>query len=98
MRPSAMQAVPALGARLGRSGDRWRGFGACRRGEGEAVAVVELIGGGGCVRVSSGKRSRGGEREQRDRKRSEGTRGVVVALLGRPGEAGGGRGGVGARH
>ena len=85
-----MQAVPALGARLGRSGDRWRGFGACRRGEGEAVAVVELVGGGGSVRVSSGKRARGGEREQRERKRSEGTRGVVVASLGRPGEAGGG--------
>ena len=98
MRPSAMQAVPALGARLGRSGDRWRGFGACRRGEGEAVAVVELVGGGGSVRVSSGKRARGGEREQRERKMSEGTRGVVVASLGRPGEAGGGRGGVGARH
>ena len=41
---------------------------------------------------------------QRGRKRSEGTRGLVVALLGRPGEAGGGReaGGCrglsGARH
>ena len=54
------------------------------------MAVVELIGGGGSVRVSSGKRARGGEREQRERKRSEGTRGVVVASLGRPGEAGGG--------
>ena len=32
------------------------------------------------------------------RERREGTRGVVVASLGRPGEAGGGRGGVGARH
>ena len=38
------------------------------------------------------------------RERSEGTRGVVVAVLGGPGkqevagEAGGGRGGVGARH
>ena len=93
-----MQAVPALGARLGRSGDRWRGFGACRRGEGEAVAVVELVGGGVSVRVSSGKRARGGEREQRERKRSEGTRGVVVAPLGGDGEAGGGRGSVGARH
>ena len=28
---------------------------------------------------------------QQGRKRSEGTRGLVVALLGRPGEAGGGR-------
>ena len=84
-----MQAVPGLGARLGRSGDRWRGFGACRRGEGETVAMVELVGGGGSVRVSSGKRARGGEREQRERKRREGTRGVVVASLGRPGEAGG---------
>ena len=41
---------------------------------------------------------------QRGRKRSEGTRGLVVALLGRPGEAGGGqeagggRGLSGARH
>ena len=39
------------------------------------MAVVELVGGGGSVRVSSGKRARGGEREQRERKRSEGTRG-----------------------
>ena len=54
------------------------------------MAVVELVGGGGSVRVSSGKKARGGEREQRERKRSEGTRGVVVASLGRPGEAGGG--------
>ena len=49
---------PSAWARLGRSGDRWRGFGACRRGEGEAVAVVELVGGGGSVWVSSGKRAR----------------------------------------
>ena len=61
-----------------------------RRGEAVAVATATLVGGGGSVRVSSGKRARGGEREQRERKRSEGTRGVVVASLGRPGEAGGG--------
>ena len=35
---------------------------------------------------------------QRVREKSEGTRGVVVALLGGAGEAGGGRGSVSARH
>ena len=63
-----MQAVPALGARLGRSGDRWRGFGACRRGEGEAVAVVELVGGGGSVR----SREREGAEGDRDGGRDTG--------------------------
>ena len=70
-----------------------RSLWAQRRGEAVAVATATLVGGGGSVRVSSGKRARGGEREQQERKRSEGTRGVVVASLGRlgrPGEAGGG--------
>ena len=43
--------------------------------------------------TEEGESVRGREREQRGRKRSEGTRGVVVASLGRPGEAGGGRAG-----
>ena len=47
-------------------------------------------GGDGDSRVARGRESGEGERVQRVRKRSEGTRGVVVASLGRPGEAGGG--------
>ena len=45
-----------------------------------------------------GKSVRGREREQRGRKRSEGTRGVRGRLGNDSVEAGGGRGGIGARH
>ena len=53
------------------------------------VATVALVGGGGPVRVrrtEEGESVRGREREQRGRKRGEGTRGVLVASLGRPGK------------
>ena len=45
-----------------------------------------------------GKSVRGREREQRGRKRGEGTRGVRGRLGNDSVEAGGGRGGIGARH
>ena len=80
MRQSVMQAIPALGARLGRSGDRGRGFGACRRGEGKAVAVVELVGALGCswsIAREREQRGIGTEGEIRESERgSRGPRGV----------------------
>ena len=45
-----------------------------------------------------GESVRGREREQRRRKRGEGTRGVRGRLGSASVEAGGGRGGIGARH
>ena len=55
---------------------------ASRRGLGMAAAARALVGGDGCARMSSRERARGGERMQRVREKSEGTRGIVVALLG----------------
>ena len=62
------------------------------------MAAVVLVGDDGCIRVRAREREQRREGMQRGRKRSEGTRGLVVALLGRPGEAGGGRGLSGTRH
>ena len=62
---------------------------------------MALVGGGGSVRVrrtEEGEGVRGREREQRGRKRGEGTRGVRGRLGNDSVEAGGGRGGIGARH
>ena len=62
---------------------------------------MALVGGGGSVRVrrtEEGESVRGREREQRGRKRGEGTRGVRGRLGNASVEAGGGRGGIGARH
>ena len=86
-----MQAVPALGARLGRSGDRWRGFGACRRGEGEAVAAVVANGGDEPVRVGERERSRGGNEHMGER-RGRGERVVSPGTSREKRQAGGGRG------
>ena len=44
-----------------------------------------LVGGDGCVRVRAREREQRREGMQRGRKRGEGTRGLVVASLGRPG-------------
>ena len=59
------------------------------------AAARALVGGDGCARMSSRERARGGERMQRVREKSEGTRGVVVARIRTKGglqrEAGGGR-------
>ena len=63
-----------------------------------AAAARALVGSDSCAQMSSRERARGGERMQRVREKSEGTRGVIVALLGGAGEPGGGRGSVGARH
>ena len=49
-------------------------------------------------RTEEGESVRGREREQRGRKRGEGTRGVRGRLGNASVEAGGGRGGIGARH
>ena len=55
------------------------------------MAVVMASGGDGDSRAARGRESGEGERVQRVRKRSEGTRGVVVASLGgRGGRAGDG--------
>ena len=71
----------ALGHVRGVRGRRWPR-------QQQAAATAAFASG----RTEEGESVRGREREQRGRKRSEGTRGVFVASLGRPGEAGGGRG------
>ena len=65
------------------------------------MAARELVGGGGSVRGGEQRRGesvRGREREQRGRKRGEGTRGVMGRLGNASVEAGGGRGLSGVRH
>ena len=62
-----------------------RSSGRRRGGERGMVAAANGVGGDGCVRVRAREREQRREGMQRGRKRSEGTRGLVVALLGRPG-------------
>ena len=62
------------------------------------MAPVVLVGGLGASGDERGRETEEGEGMQRVREKREGTRGVVVALLGGVEEAGGGRGIASARH
>ena len=104
---AALQHVREVRSSTRRWRGLWRSSQAQRGVEGETVAAVVLVGGGGSARVREGERNRGGGELGREGGAVGEARGVVRASLGRPGrkqevarggEAGGGRGSVGERH